>query len=70
VVFWEKNHAIQSAGMEDGLLDVVVTQLVVHMHNKRKKSALPAPQPQQIFDTSWTMLDPSDTLTWDFGFYE
>ncbi len=69
-MFWEKNHAIQSAGMEDGLLDVVVTQLVVHMHNERKKSALPAPRPQQIVDTSWTMLEPGDRLSWDFGHYD
>ncbi|HEY9777660.1 MAG TPA: hypothetical protein V6C81_28105 [Planktothrix sp.] len=35
-MFGEKQTAIQSAGMEDGLIDLVVVQLLVHMHNREK----------------------------------
>lgn len=70
VVLWDKRHAIQSAGMEDGLLDVVVVQLVVRLHNQRRIAPLEEPRPQQIMDTSWTMIDASKRLSWDFGLYD
>jgi len=67
-VLLEKNHAIQSAGMEDGLLDLVVIQLLVHMHNEQKLPDQPKPEPGR--DLGWTMLDYTTPPYWGFDIYD
>jgi len=62
-VFLEKSRAIQSAGMEDGLIDLIVIQLLVHMYKNRGPRGLQASEDSG--NAGWIMFDTSKPWIWD-----